>query len=53
MDLIVVDLIAAVPVEQHEYSLTHRGQGTRLAGDHNPMSAAVDITGLIEHISRA
>ena len=50
MDLIVVDLIAAVPVEQHEYSLTHRGQGTRLAGDHNPMSAAVDITGLIERI---
>ena len=50
MDLIVVDLIAAVPVEQHEYSLTHRGQGTRLAGDHNPMSAAVNITSLIECI---
>jgi len=48
VDLIVVDLVAAVPVEQHEYSLIHRGQGTRLAGDHNPVSAAVDITSLIE-----
>jgi hypothetical protein len=50
VDLIVVDHVAAVPVEQQEYSLIHRSQGTRLAGDHNPMSAAVDITGLIERI---
>ena len=50
MDLIVVNHIAGVPVGQHEYSPMCRGQGTRPAGDHNLMSAAVDITGLIERI---
>ena len=49
MDLIVIDHIAAVPVEQHEYSPMRRGQETRVADDHNPLSA-VDITSLIERI---
>jgi hypothetical protein len=48
VDAIVVDDIAVVPVEQHEYLPMHRGQRARLASNHHEMSAAINVTGPVE-----
>jgi hypothetical protein len=48
VEAIVVDNIAAVPVEQHEYLPMRRGQRARLASDHHPMSAPINVAGPVE-----
>jgi hypothetical protein len=50
VNAIVVNHIAAVPVEQHEYSPMRRGQRARYISAHHPMSAPVDIAGPIERV---
>jgi hypothetical protein len=42
------DHIATVLVEQHEYLPMRRGQRARLAGNHYPVSAPINVASLVE-----
>jgi hypothetical protein len=48
VEAIVVDNIAAVPVEQHEYLPMRRGQRATAASDHDQMSAPINVAGQVE-----
>jgi hypothetical protein len=52
LDTVVVDDIAAVPVEQHAYLPMRRGQRARLAGNHYLKSAPINVASGIVNLSR-
>jgi hypothetical protein len=48
VDAIVVHDIAAVPVDQHEYLPMRCGQRATAAGDHDQMSAPINVAGQVK-----